>query len=90
MPVVAALIQRRSYLSDARGVPRCQGRRGELVPCCGRGVAGALLQLVPEFGHLRVEQRDVWGVWTGASAHFLLSKMDEQETHLPQVLCTAP
>lgn len=53
-------------------------------------MAGALLQLVPEFGHLRAEQRDVSGVWTGAPGHFLLRKTEEQETHLPQVFGTAP
>lgn len=46
------------YLSDARGVTRWERGLGELVSCSGRGVAGALLQLVPEFGHLGGQNRD--------------------------------
>ena len=41
------------YLSDARCMTSWQGVVGELVPQRGRGVAGALLQLVPQLGHLR-------------------------------------
>lgn len=51
------IIPTQSYLSDAGGVARRKGGLGELVSGGGRGMTGALLQLVPEFGHLRAEQR---------------------------------
>lgn len=55
---MVTLIQRQNYLSDARGVTCWVGGLGGLVSRCGRGLTGALLQLVPELGHLRAEQRD--------------------------------
>lgn len=48
------------YLSDACSMTRWQGVVGELVSCWGRGMAGALLQLVPQLGHLRAEWRAKW------------------------------
>lgn len=65
--VAQSLIQRHSYLSDARGVAHWNGGLGELASCRGRGMTGALLQLVPEFGHLRAEQRVGWAGVTSSS-----------------------
>lgn len=53
------------YLSDACCMTCWQGGVGELISCWGRGVTGALLQLVPQFGHLRAERGEKYSVHLG-------------------------
>lgn len=48
------------YLGDACCMTCWQGVVGELISCWGRGMAGALLQLVPQLGHLRAEWIEKW------------------------------
>lgn len=59
------------YLSDACCMTCRQGVMGGLVSCRGSGVARALLQLVPQLGHLRAEWR--WKM-NQESPYFILKK----------------
>lgn len=46
------------YLSDACCMTCRHGGMGQLISCRGRGMTGALLQLVPQLGHLGAEWSD--------------------------------
>lgn len=56
MLCVLSMKKKHAHLYDASCITGWQLRMmGELEPCRGRCMAGALLQLVSKFGHLRAE-----------------------------------